>query len=114
MATFSRASLTILVMGAAGAGLTVCSTAASPRVDGALNKADVNQLIQVRKAGRRYRVWPTIIGGPIAANAFGPFGGPFIYGVPTYTYCGYYPGGYYGFGYGGYDVPCSEYRHWRW
>jgi hypothetical protein len=106
MATFSRAALTMMVMGAGGAGLSFYPTAALPQI---LNKADVSRPILVQKLGRghQFRAWgPTIIGGPIAANAFGPYGGPFIYGVPAYPYCGYYPGGYYGFGYGGYVVPC--------
>jgi hypothetical protein len=53
-----------------------------------------------RGRGGAYRGWPAIIAGPSADNAFGPYGGPFIYGVPSYAYyaCGPYYGGYYGFG----------------
>jgi hypothetical protein len=78
MATFSRAALTMLVIGAGGAALSAYPTAALPQI---LSKADAGRPILVRKlgGGHQFRAWgPTIIGGPIAANAFGPYGGPFI------------------------------------
>ena len=81
MATFSRAALTMLVMGAGGAGLSVYPTAALPQI---LNKADASRPILVRKLGRghQFRVWgSTIIGGRLLRMRSAPTE------VPSFTGC---------------------------
>jgi hypothetical protein len=88
MSIYTRAAIAALLTGMSGASITVEPTAAGPLpISTTMEKATVAAAVEVRWSGRsRYGWGPrapidgAITAGPVAANAFGPYG----YGYPYY------------------------------
>src|SRR5579872_4996421 len=96
--------ITALLIGSALAAAAERADAGSLPVNKLYLETDTTTISHIRwsrgvRHGRVYQTWPAIIGGAVGASAFGPYGGPFIYGVPSSAFygCGPY-GTYYGTG----------------
>jgi hypothetical protein len=103
MDNFGRTVTAALLAAAIGASMPVGSTAGPLPINATMTEAYGGGVVQARWDSYRHRGWGpaapidgAIIGGPIAANAFGPYGYGYPY-YPNYQYYGYWPyfGGYY-------------------
>jgi hypothetical protein len=99
MGTHWRAAITALLAGTIGVSIAVDSTAGPLPINTTMEAAAGSGAVQVRWSGRSYRgrMWGPrapidgpIIGGAIAANAFGPYGYGYPY-YPSYRCYGFWP-----------------------
>jgi hypothetical protein len=93
MDNFGRTMTTALIAAAIDTGMPVDSTAGPLPINATMTEAYDGSVVQARWASHRHRGWGpaapidgAIIGGTIAANAFGPYG----YGYPYYPNYRYY------------------------